>query len=161
MEERIRSILSNLEAVREDLLAVSDDIWLDIDHNDSGAVRRGAEFKVAYNEAMVAFSRTAAELSRLVNDFAELGDIATPSEPATSAERERRERITRQLDQEVPHSLSEDFRYKRPHAFKIQDVPFDQTNAWSQVYETLCLYLSHKQPEVFGSFPDLADFTSN
>lgn len=34
MMDRIRNILQRLEQTREDLLALSDDIWLSIDHND-------------------------------------------------------------------------------------------------------------------------------
>ena len=39
MTDRIRSILEQLEQTREDLLALSDDIWLSIDHNDRQALR--------------------------------------------------------------------------------------------------------------------------
>jgi hypothetical protein len=45
MTNRIRSILQQLEQVREDLLALSDDIWLSIDHNDSQALQEGVAFK--------------------------------------------------------------------------------------------------------------------
>ena len=38
MTDRIRSILQRLEQTREDLLALSDDIWLSIDHNDTQAL---------------------------------------------------------------------------------------------------------------------------
>lgn len=34
MMDRIRNILQRLEQTREDLLVLSDDIWLNIDHND-------------------------------------------------------------------------------------------------------------------------------
>ncbi len=36
--DRTRQILGDLEAVRENLLALSDDIWLSIDHNDPQAL---------------------------------------------------------------------------------------------------------------------------
>ena len=49
MKNRIRTILTNLENVREDLLALSDDIWLSIDHNDSIAMDEGVKFKKEYN----------------------------------------------------------------------------------------------------------------
>ena len=39
--ERTRQILEDLEGVRENLLALSDDIWLSIDHNDSAGAGRG------------------------------------------------------------------------------------------------------------------------
>lgn len=45
MTDRIRSILEQLEQTREDLLALSDDIWLSIDHNDSQALEEGVAFK--------------------------------------------------------------------------------------------------------------------
>ena len=50
MRERIQSILTNLDAVGEDLLALSDDIWLNIDHNDNGALAEGVRFKTAFND---------------------------------------------------------------------------------------------------------------
>ena len=36
-----RSILEDLEAVRENLLSMSDDIWLSIDHNNTEEMKRG------------------------------------------------------------------------------------------------------------------------
>lgn len=38
MTERTLQILHDLEAVRESLLALSDEIWLSIDHNDADAL---------------------------------------------------------------------------------------------------------------------------
>ncbi|NBC14531.1 MAG: hypothetical protein GVY09_14570 [Gammaproteobacteria bacterium] len=52
MTNRIRSILEQLEQTREDLLALSDDIWLSIDHNDGDALDAGVEFKRRYNAKM-------------------------------------------------------------------------------------------------------------
>lgn len=161
MYRRIRSILSNLEAVREDLLALSDDIWLNIDHNDSRAVQRGAEFKVAFNDAVSDFNRSASRLAQLVKDFTEVPTFEAPAAPQSAEERERRERIIRSLDQRVPHSLTEDFRYKRPVAFTLGGVPFDGTSTWSQVYETLCRHLSSINTSVFEALPTNPAFVSN
>ncbi len=44
MTDRIRDILEQLEQVREDLLALSDDIWNSIDHNDDQALDEGVAF---------------------------------------------------------------------------------------------------------------------
>ena len=54
MTNRIRSILQQLEQVREDLLALSDDIWLSIDHNDNQALQEGVAFKKEYNAKVAA-----------------------------------------------------------------------------------------------------------
>ena len=47
--------MSDLERVRENLLSLSDDIRLGINHNDSEALLEGTEFKLAYNEKMAEF----------------------------------------------------------------------------------------------------------
>jgi hypothetical protein len=160
MRERIQSILTNLEAVGEDLLALSDDIWLSIDHNDSEAVARGAKFKISFNDNVAEFRAVAARLSALVEDFTQVPRFDAPDAPGSTEERERRERIIRSLDQRVPHGLDEDFRYKRPAVFTLDGVPFDGTNTWSQVYQTLCRHLATQKPAVFDALPDNPDFTS-
>jgi len=61
MTDRIRSILKQLEQTREDLLALSDDIWLSIDHNDSQALEDGVAFNKHYNGKVAAFDVLAGE----------------------------------------------------------------------------------------------------
>lgn len=161
MRERIQSILTNLEAVGEDLLALSDDIWLNIDHNDSDAVAEGAEFKIAFNKNVGEFQSVATRLSALVEDFTQVPTFQAPDAPGSAEERERRERIIQSLDRRVPHRLDEDFRYKRPAVFTLNGVPFDGTNTWSQVYQTLCRHLASLKPAVFDALPTNPDFVSS
>jgi hypothetical protein len=161
MRQRIQSILTNLEVVGEDLLALSDDIWLNIDHNDSAAVEKGAAFKIAFNKAIGEYREISARLSHLFEDFTQVPTFEAPSAPESDAERERRERSIRSLDRSVPHGLGEDFRYKRPAIFTLNGVPFDGTNTWSQVYETLCRYLALLNPAVFEALPTNPDFVSS
>ena len=59
-----RSILEDLEAVRENQLSMSDDIWLSIDHNNTEELKRGCNFKETYNEKMAAFDALAKVKSR-------------------------------------------------------------------------------------------------
>jgi hypothetical protein len=83
MRERIQNILTNLEAVGEDLLALSDDIWLDIDHSDSEAVAKGAEFKIAFNKNVGELQSVAARLSALVEDFTHVPTFEAPDTPGS------------------------------------------------------------------------------
>jgi hypothetical protein len=69
MPDRTREILEDLEAVRENLLALSDEIWQSIDHNDSEALEEGVQFKRSYNEKMAAFDTLASELSAMIQQF--------------------------------------------------------------------------------------------
>ncbi len=161
MRQRIQSILSNLDAVGEDLLALLDDIWLNIDYKDSDAVAKGAAFMIAFNNAVGDYREVSGRLSHLVEEFTQVPTFEAPSAPASDAERERRERLIRALDRRVPHGLGEDFRYKRPAIFTLDGVPFDGTNTWSQVHETLCRYLATLKPAVFAALPSNPDFTSS
>lgn len=163
MRERIQSILTNLQAVGEDLLALSDDIWLNIDHNDSEAVTKGAEFKIEFNKNVGEFQSVAEHLSQLVEDYTQVPSFEAPvaSESDSAEERKRRDRIIRSLDRRIPHGLDEDFRYKRPTVFTLEDTPFDGTNTWSQVYETLCRHLSSLKSSVFNDLPINPEFVSS
>ncbi len=161
MRERIQSILANLQAVGGDLLVLSDDIWLDIEHNDSAAVQRGAQFKIAFNKAMADFIDASRKVTELTESFTKVPSFEPAAAPDSAEERERRERVIRALDQSARHTLFEDFRYKRPVAFTLGDVPFEGTTTWQQVYETVCRHLAARSRTLFESLPDNPAFTSN
>ena len=102
-EDRTRHILQDLEAVRENLLALSDDIWLSIDHNDSEALEEGVQFKRAYNEKMAAFDTLASELSAMVQQYT---SVRLESEEQSGLDdTERNERIIRELNRDEPHAI--------------------------------------------------------
>lgn len=56
--DRVKMILDDLDSVQENLLALSDDIWLNIDHSDNDAVDAGAAFKKQFNQKLEGFGRT-------------------------------------------------------------------------------------------------------
>jgi len=157
---RIRAILTDLERVRENLLALSDDIWLSIDHNDSKAVKRGAEFKLAYNEKMAAFDHVASELSALVQQHTAVQLEPTTSNEAAPKNAAANERLIKELDKEEAHSLTEDFRYKRPYGFVLQRRAFKDIVTWRHVLELVCRVLHEKDPKRFSALPDNPDFIS-
>jgi hypothetical protein len=75
--DRTRAILEDLEAVRENLLALSDDIWAGIDRQDLAAFDEGVRFMRSYVEKMSEFDRLAAELSVLVQQYTQVSLEAT------------------------------------------------------------------------------------
>lgn len=104
-------ILEDLEAVRENLLALSDDIWLSNDHNDPESLEAGVAFKRTYNVKLGAFDSLATELSTLVQQFTSV-NLAAEEQTGGDSESENR-RIIHELDREEPHSLDENFTYRR------------------------------------------------
>jgi len=158
MNHRIRNILEDLEATRENLLALSDDIWLSIDHNDDDDLVRGCEFKKNYNGKMAAFDSLATELSALVQQFTEI-QLQENEESGTDNESEN-ERIIEQLNKEVPHGLDEDYTYIRPHGFILNGKGTIGVNNWKRLYELLCSQLASLNSELFKSLPNNEDHIS-
>ncbi len=156
---RTRRILEDLEAVRENLLALSDDIWLSIDHNDPQTLDEGVEFKRSYNAKAAAFDQAASELSALVQQYTSVRLEA--AEQTGGDDRERNERIVAELNREEPHALDEDFTYKRPHGLIFDGQATTGITTWLRIYELVCRQLLARDANRFRALFDHPDFVSN
>ncbi|SMP64254.1 hypothetical protein SAMN06265222_108197 [Neorhodopirellula lusitana] len=156
---RTRLLLEDLEAVRENLLALSDDIWLSIDHNDDKALEDGVEFKRAYNAKVASFDSVATELSELVQQYTSVR--LDEAEQASGSDHEQNERIIAELDREEPHLLNEDFTYKRPYGFILDGYATTGVTTWQRLYELVCRNLVSRDESRFRSLHDHSDFISN
>ncbi len=160
MKERIKSILSNLKNIQEDLLALSDDLWLEIDHNDNEAINNGVRFKSEFNKTNQEFSDTANSLSELIQNHTNTQlyqQIEIKDKQSSFIENER---IIKELDNKKPHNLTEDFKYKRPCGFVIRGTPYT-TNTWSELYIHICTYLLNTDQKIFNSLESNQDHISN
>lgn len=152
MNDRIRNILEDLESVRENLLALSDDIWLSIEHNDPNALENGYQFKKAYNQKWAEFAHVADDLSRLIQQFTKIN--LTADEVTGTDDETENDRIIKELDNEVPHTLDEDFTYIRPYGFVLNGKATVGLTTWRRLYEVFCQQLASENSECFRSLPD-------
>lgn len=159
MNQRIRNILEDLEAVRENLLALSDDIWLSIDHNDPEALDRGYEFKRTYNAKVSAFDTLATDISQIVQQFTEVRLEA--AEETGTEDDAANARIIQELNRDEPHSIDGDFTYMRPYGFILDGKGTIGITTWRRLYESVCRQLAIKDPATFRSLPENADHISN
>lgn len=157
MTEHIRDILRDLERVRENMLALSDDIWLSIDHNDPEALQEGVEFKKEYNDKMSAFDRLATDISELVQQFTNV-QVEEETAPVTDSENER---IVRDLNKEEPHQLAENFTFKRPYGFILCGRAFKNVNTWRRMFELVCRELQKHDAKKFASLPENKAFQNS
>ncbi|HVA46691.1 MAG TPA: hypothetical protein VNH11_10040 [Pirellulales bacterium] len=157
--DRVRRILEDLEAVRENLLALSDDIWQSIEHNDPRALEEGVEFKRRYNEKMAAFDALASELSDMVQGFTSVRLEQT--ERGSTENRDENERIVRELDREQPYTLDKDFTFRRPHGFVLDGQAATGITTWRRLYELVCQQLARRDLERFRALPENTAFISN
>ena len=155
---RIRNLLNDLEAVRENLLALSDDIWQAIDHNDPEALEAGVEFKRAFNTQAAAFDKNATELSTLVQKYTSVRlEEAEKTGGRNDAENER---IIRDLNREEPHRLDENFTYRRPHGFVLDGRATTGITTWQRLYQLVCHQLLAADEARFRSLEENPEFIS-
>ncbi len=155
MARPVRNILDDLENIRENLLAFSDDVWLNIEHNDAQALDEGIVFKRRLNEQIDAFGRLSDGLTRLIQEYTQVqteGEASAGSEVGGSST--ENSRIIKDLNQNEPHSLSEDFTYKRPCGFILDGVGYQDINTWSRVYELVLRQLEKKDSATYRALPE-------
>lgn len=156
---RTRQILNDLEAVRENLLALSDDIWLSIDHNDPQALDAGVAFKRAYNTKAAAFDQIASELSTLVQQYTSVR--LEEAEQTGLDNGEQNARIVAELNREQPYTLDENFTYKRPHGFVLDGRGTTGITTWQRLYELVCQQLLSRDESRFRGLENHPEFVSN
>jgi len=157
--DRTRQILEDLEAVRENLLAVSDDIWDSIDRQDLAGFDEGVKFMRTYLEKMTGFDQFATEISAMIQDYTSVRLEA--QEESGLDDRESNERIIQELNREEPHSIGEDFTYKRPHGFILCEQGASGLTTWQRVYKLVCQQLLHRDAQRMRSLVENPDFISN
>ncbi|MBV5348014.1 hypothetical protein JZU46_07375 [bacterium] len=144
MSNRAKSILLALENLREDLLGLSDDIWLDVDHNDSEKLRQAFEFKTRFNEQLAHFSQNSTALAALVQSYtgaSENGEVPEPESVQTVIE--EREAI------QDAHSLERSFTYTRPYGYILDGKTFTGARNWIRLYMAVCKQLHTAKRDVF------------
>lgn len=144
INERIEKILASLEHTSEDLLALSDDIWINIEHNSDEALEAGIAFKKDYNAAMAQFASVAAQVQKLVEQY------ATENIPVRAAASEPRNVTTLYTNERYP--LTTDLAYLRPIGFEVEGEGTLGLNTWRKVYEALC----RKLAQTHTNFDDVA-----
>lgn len=157
--DRTRRILKVLEANGENSLALSDNIWLSINHNDPELLKAGVEFKRAYNAKAADFDRVASELSALVQR--DTGVWLAEAEKTGSTDRVENDRIIAELNREEPHRLDENITYKRPHGFVLEGQGTTGITTWQRLYELVLQRLHDRDPERFRGLCSDPDFTTN
>ena len=146
MNDRTRDILEDLEAVRENLLALSDDIWAGVDLQDLTAFDDGVRFMRSFIEKRTAFDQLAAELSVLIQQYTQVSLEA--SEETGQEDREQNERIIRDLNREEPHTIDEDFTYRRPHGFILDGKATVGITTWQRLFELVCRQLHQRDSPI-------------
>lgn len=157
-EKNISLILKDLKNLHENLLALSDDIWLSIDHNDSEKVDEGCAFKKAFNNLLNEFEKNKDDISSLVTQFT--GVKIEENSKHYEKDNSENQRLIKELDKNIPHKVTEDFTFKRPIAFIFDGYAYTETNCWSDVYVQFVKCLAKKDSKKLNGIADNPEFFS-
>lgn len=158
MDERAKNILTDLETMRENLLAFADEVWQGINYRDRSLREQSMRALDAYNEKVEEFGQLTSEIARRIAELAHISPEPTPA--ITSVDAIRNERIIQQLDTATPHSLDEDFIYKRPFGFILKGRAFIEITTWKQLYLIFCQQLAEMDAATFDALPSNPAFIS-
>ena len=158
--KNIKLIVDTLDDILEKLLSLPDDMLLQIDPRDNESLRIGYEFISGYNNELNEFSQITAKIKdRLETHFDFRSETEEMESSALSIS--ARDRIIAELDKSEPHTLDENFTYKRPFGFVMGDAAYKGIKTWKMLYLTVLNELAQKYPDKFRQLPSEETFISS
>lgn len=158
-KDKIRDILDMIDTLQEQLLSLPDDMLLSIDPRDNESLEQGLKFIKSYNENLNQFTSSSTKLAEQVKAYLGINPEEDELEQETQ-NRQKRDRIIKELDKTSPHTLEEDFTYKRPYGFILQDSAIKGLKTWKNMYLHVLNLLKTKAPEKFALLPKEEKFIS-
>jgi len=147
--QRASTIVAELARIRGHIRALSDDIWLAIDHNDATALDEGVAFKRDYNRSMAAFDTATAGLVLLLQRFA-TDDAEDGGAPPGG----------HVVDPTQPHSIDEEFTSKRPGRLVLAGETVGGLTTWIGAYRAVIAILARRDPLRYADLPNDPRFIS-
>jgi hypothetical protein len=159
-QQTIKDILDRLNTLQEDLLSLPDDILLSIDPRDNASLENGSQFLKSFNESLNQFTDSVGRLESQMKEYFDINPEEDELERET-LDRQRRERIIKELDNTTRHSLNENFTYKRPFGFVLEDAAYKGIKTWKNLYIHVLRILKDKDQHKFSYLPSEDRFISN
>jgi hypothetical protein len=158
-QTNIKQILDMLNTLEEQLLSLPDDILLSIDPRENESLERGMAFIMAFNNNMQQFTQSASKLSEQIKQHFGINPEEEELEQETD-NRNKRERIVKELDKTQAYSLSDDFTYKRPFGYVLPNKAVKGIKTWKSLYISILNHLSTNNPTTFDQLPAHERFIS-
>lgn len=152
MNEHVVEILNDLERIRENVLTFSNKIWESIDHNNQEALKKGCEFKHAYNEKMIEFDRISEEISKLIKQYTKV-NLDKPVDDAKISVSQN-DTIISELNKKTPSPLYGEFKGTKPCAFVIDGQAYKDLYTWKDFIVNVCNVLKSKNTALFDTLTD-------
>ncbi|ABL65626.1 hypothetical protein [Chlorobium phaeobacteroides] len=159
-QQKIKELLDTLNSLQENLLGLPDDMLLNIDARDNDSLEQGTRFIIEYNNNLGRFVESTAKITGLIKAHFRI-DPEKDEVVEESVNRQQRERLIADLDQTVPHTLNENFTYKRPYGFILGETAYKGLKTWKTLYLLVLDMLQTADPAKFAALPETERFISN
>lgn len=159
-ETKIRQLLNMLGMVQEQLLSLPDDMLLSINPRENESLAKGTAFIQNYNITLAKFCKNAIDLERQVKDHFNVN----PEDEDTAQEsisRTQRDRVITELDKTKPHSINENFTYKRPFGFTLGEHACQDIKTWRSLYLKILKVLEETDLDKFANLPNDSNFITS
>jgi hypothetical protein len=157
LQDRIDSIIADLGDSNDQLLAVLDDLWLEIDHTDSESIRLGSHRMIGVIEAAKNYQSLCDDLTRRLREFiptpdadADIEQVELPTPKDKAAVFANYETI----------ALNQQWSYRKPHGFILRGRAFPWKQNWIDLYQSLCDALRDIDAARFDTIPDRREIIS-
>jgi hypothetical protein len=157
--EKIKNIYDSLIDIQEKLLALPDDILLEIDPRDNESLENGIKFLKNYNNNLADYSKATSKITENLRSYFKMNPEDENIE-GESTDIEKRKRIIQELDKTKPYTLEENFTYKRPYGFILENSAYKGLKTWKSLYLKTLEVLKENDKDKFKKLPEVDDFIS-
>ncbi len=161
MQNKLKEILDTLNNLQENLLSLPEDMLLNIDPRDNDSLEQGTHFIRAFNVNLDKFMDIAIEIAEQIKTHFSINPEEEEIEKETVKNQQKQDRIIKELDKTTPHTLDENFTYKRPYGFILGDTAFKGIKTWRNLFILVLDELYEKDPLRFARLPEEEKFISN
>ncbi len=158
-KEKIKMIYDSLMDIQEKLLSLPDDIHLDMDPRDNESLESGMKFLKSFNNNLADFIKATNKITENLRDYFEINPENENIE-GESYDIDKRKRIIQELDKTKPYTLGENFTYKRPYGFILENSAYKGLKTWKSLYLKVLEVLKENNIEKFKKLPEENAFIS-
>jgi len=158
-KEKIKNIYDSLIDIQEKLLALPDDILLDIDSRDNESLENGFKFLKYFNNNLADFTKATGKITKNLRDYFKMNPEDENIE-GESTDTEKKIRIIQELDKTKPYTLEENFTYKKPYGFILENSAYKGLKTWKSLYLKVLEVLKENDSNKFKKLPEVDDFVS-
>lgn len=148
-QDKIKEILDSLNTLNEYLLSLRDDILLNIDPSDNESVQQGAQFIQEFNDNFDQFNQSARKLEKQIQKYFAVNPEAEKLEHETVENNSQSSRLIEELNNYKFHTLDDNFTYKRPYAFVLNNSAYKGFKTWKSLYLQVLTELKIRDSELF------------